>query len=92
MGRNDVDLLNLPLNPRASQPAPAEEEPEPGQPQDQESQAPPPLKRVLEHCPQCGIKLSPLDIKTNKCFKCWSILDVEVPTERREGGRFEVHI
>jgi hypothetical protein len=91
MGRSDVGLLNVPLRLRPSRPDPKEQQAqvEEAKPEDQ-PKAPP--RPVLENCPQCGTKLSPLDIKTNKCFKCWAILDAEAQDKPVAGRGFEVHI
>lgn len=91
MGRSDVGLLNVPLNLKALESVP-DEDVEQSSLEEEQEQAPPPAKPTLEYCPQCGNKLSPLDIKTNKCFKCWAVLDSEVQTQGSAAGGFEVHI
>jgi len=50
-------------------------------------------KPVVNTCPHCGVRLSPLDIKLNKCFKCWAVLDSEAAVKPRQGcSGLEVHI
>ncbi len=29
----------------------------------------------LEFCPNCGVRVTPLDLKTNHCFKCNKVLN-----------------
>jgi hypothetical protein len=44
-------------------------------------------------CPHCGARLSSLDIKMNKCFKCWAVLDADAAVKPRQGHTgLEVHI
>jgi len=56
-------------------------------------QAPRAESPVPGACPHCGVRLSALDIKMNKCFKCWAVLDEEAAVKPRPGyAGFEVHI
>jgi hypothetical protein len=44
-------------------------------------------------CPHCGARLSSLDVKMNKCFKCWAVLDADAAVKPRQGHTgLEVHI
>ena len=92
MGRSDIGLLNVPEKQRV----PAGKPELPAEPPKEEEVHTEPKaveKPQLENCPHCGAHLSPLDIKMNKCFKCWAILDAETPQTARQGRtRFEVHI
>ena len=92
MGRSDVGRLKLPENQQLPQQ-------EPDEPQDVHDQAAAAekdkavTKPKLEVCPHCGTRLSPLDLKMNKCFRCWALLDDDGSGKPSPGrASFEVHI
>lgn len=92
MGRSDVGRLKLPDDYELSTQ-------EPEKPQDVPEKTETPAidvaikKPALEVCPHCGTRLSPLDLKMNKCFRCWALLDEENAMKSPAGRtNFEVHI
>lgn len=92
MGRSDARRLDLPANERVPKPAP-EEPVEMHEPVKAAEEPTAVEKPKLEACPHCGARLSPLDLKMNKCFRCWALLDADGPTNPPYGrANFEVHI
>lgn len=92
MGRSDVGRLKLPESQRV--PEQAQEMPdETREPVEAVEQPKAAEKPKLEVCPHCGARLSPLDLKMNKCFRCWALLDADGPSNQPLGrSGFEVHI
>lgn len=91
MGRDDSGLRSEEREARVSEAKPGLAE----QHQHKSDQAKPEKnnKHLPGTCPHCGARLSSLDIKMNKCFKCWAVLDADAAVKPRQGYTgLEVHI